>query len=111
MEQLPQMETGTIISGFILFGLFIMVLFVLSYYVAQYGKKNLAQEKEYDDLYRTIDVMINEMEVNRDSYLRIDLYYQQLKSLTWKNDEKTHVIGSKFFQKYAQIRIKNHLKL
>ena len=111
MEQLPQLEAQTLVSGVIILVLFIMFIFVMSWWVICFGKRNLKQEIEYESLYRTIDFMINDMDVTQDSFLKIDLYYQQLKALPWKDAEKTHVIASKFYQKYAQIRIKNHLQL
>jgi len=83
------------------FAILVMSLAVIAYYIAEYGKRNLLREKEYDDYYREITDDLYYKPVNPHNYDVIIYKLEKLGQMRWKNREKTSVLTFQFFRKYA----------
>ena len=97
-------------TGFALLALFLMFLFCFAFWIVEYGKKNLANEIIYENLYSVIQKMIDEKEVTIYCHDKIQLKIDQLKKLKWKNTEKTEVLIANFQKRFGKARIIKHLE-
>ena len=84
----------------LLFALSFYVLFIL---IRNYGRKRLALEKEYENLYKEIQNDIFSRAVVDHSYDVIIYKLGKLGHLKWKNKEKTLVLFTQFLMKYKEI--------
>ena len=95
----------------ILFALFLLLAFlaVMAWMIAEWGKRDMAREKQYEAEYRAIKFMIENSEVNKLNFERIDLKLANLKYLPYKNLEKTNVLYTEFIRKFEKVLIEKHL--
>ena len=94
-----------IISLFLLSG----GIYMLFWMIKQYGKRDMANEKQYEMDYYIIKTRIDNLPVNKFNFESIDLRLSNLKRLPFKNPEKTEILVNSFYQKYGRIRIEKHL--
>ncbi len=89
--------------------LFPVVLFLIAWLIAEWGRVQLRNEKEYESDYWIINKLIDQWEVNKTSCDNLQLRIDNLKRLAWKNKEKTDVLIQKFCKKFAKVRCEKHL--
>ena len=70
----------------------------------------MAREKQYEADYRAIKFMIENMEVNKLNFERIDLKLANLKHLPYKNLEKTDVLIREFYLKFDKVFIEKYIE-
>ena len=92
------------------FFLLLAAIFVLAWLIVEWGKRNLAQEKQYDADYKLIKLLIDKNEINQLNFEKLDLRLSNLSRLPFKNSEKTNILIGEFYKKYGKIRIEKHLK-
>ena len=95
----------------ILFALFLIFafLFVMAWLIVEWGKRDMAREKQYEAEYRAIKFMIENSEVDKLNFERIDLKLANLKHLPYKDLEKTYVLYTEFIRKFEKVLIEKHL--
>lgn len=96
----------------ILFALFLIFafLFVMAWLIVEWGKRDMAREKQYEAEYRAIKFMIENSEVNKLNFERIDLKLANLKYLPYKNLEKTDVLIREFYLKFDKVFIEKYIE-
>lgn len=96
----------------ILFALFLIFafLFVMAWLIVEWGKRDMAREKQYEAEYRAIKFMIENSEVNKLNFERIDLKLANLKHLPYKNLEKTDVLIREFYLKFDKVFIEKYIE-
>ena len=96
----------------ILFALFLIFafLFVMAWLIVEWGKCDMAREKQYEAEYRAIKFMIENSEVNKLNFERIDLKLANLKYLPYKNLEKTDVLIREFYLKFDKVFIEKYIE-
>jgi len=95
----------------ILFALFLLLAFlaVMAWLIVEWGKRDMAREKQYESEYRAIKFMIENSEVDKLNFERIDLKLANLKYLPYKDLEKTDVLIREFYLKFGKVLIEKHL--
>jgi len=78
--------------------------------VREWGRIQMANEKDYEATYRMINYLINKWEVTSANYDRLLLRLKNLQRMPHKNKEKTDLLVINFFKKYGRLRCENHLK-
>lgn len=96
----------------ILFALFLIFafLFVMAWLIVEWGKRDMAREKQYEAEYRAIKFMIENSEVNKLNFERIDLKLANLKYLPYKDLEKTDVLIREFYLKFDKVFIEKYIE-
>jgi len=96
----------------ILFALFLLLAFlaVMAWMIAEWGKRDMAREKQYESEYRAIKFMIENSEVDKLNFERIDLKLANLKHLPYKNLEKTDVLIREFYLKFDKVFIEKYIE-
>ena len=90
--------------------MFIILLFILASMVTEIGKRNIANEKEYEAYYRAIKHNLDEWEHTKENYDKLKLRLDNLGMLRWKNDEKTRVLTEEFYKRYSKFWCEKHLE-
>lgn len=90
--------------------IFIMSLFIFAWMVTEIGKRNIANEKEYEADYRVFKYLLNTWEPTKENYDKLKLRLDNLKRLRWKNEEKTDVLIKEFCDKYSKVRCEKHIE-
>jgi hypothetical protein len=89
--------------------LLLSAIFVVFLMVREYGRIQMANEKDYEATYRVINYLINKWDVTSANYERLFVRLKNLQRMPHKNREKTDVLVSSFFSKYGKVRIEKHL--
>ena len=96
----------------ILFALFLIFafLYVMAWLIVEWGKRDMAREKQYEAEYRAIKFMIENSEVDKLNFERIDLKLANLKYLPYKDLEKTDVLIREFYLKFDKVFIEKYIE-
>ena len=70
----------------------------------------MAREKQYEAEYRAIKFMIENSEVDKLNFERIDLKLANLKYLPYKDLEKTDVLIREFYLKFDKVFIEKYIE-
>jgi hypothetical protein len=98
------------ITIILLFGILLAGIFVFAWIIVEYGKRDMEHEKEYEDNYKLIDVLIRDLKIDRLNYEKIDLRLSNLRRMPFKNREKTEKLVENFQKKFGKVRIEKHLR-
>ncbi len=83
--------------------MYFMVLGITGYYFWEYGKLQAQRAKEYENLYSRIQKVINDWDVNENSYNAIYRLIDRLQKLKYKNNEMTSVLKDEFKDRYKPV--------
>jgi hypothetical protein len=96
------MTTHTIYSALIWLAFGICAIICAAFWIVEYGKKQLKREREYENAYYYLGHLINNLDINKSHYDLISDGLEKLKSLKWKNKEKTEMLILNFRKKYTK---------
>jgi hypothetical protein len=82
-----------------------MVLWILAWYLPVNKKKRAYRQREYELKYASIQRHIQYCEVNEINRVHIKCLLKHLRSLKYKNPEKTKVLGIEFIRKFDAAKI------
>jgi len=83
--------------------IFLITIVILFWLIAEWGKRELERENEYDNLYLEIKDYIYLWEVTPANRYRLHSKLNELAKMKYKNPEKTKVLKDNFFWKYRVI--------
>lgn len=89
-------------TAFALIFLIIVGLICAAWFLVEYGKNQIRICNEYDGLYKKIQSYIYTCQISSESYEFINDEINKLKSLKWKDRERTSVLCIAFNRKYTK---------
>jgi hypothetical protein len=92
------------LSAICYIGIFVGILVILAWLIIEKGKANVRNENEYKFYYKRTQGFIRGWGATENNYYIISGCVDHIKSLKFKNPEKTEVLSNEFIIKYQSVR-------